>query len=258
MRALVRNGNRLYYREAGEGEPPVLLVHGWTCDHRYFEPQLRHLRRSHRVVAVDLLGHGRSDKPKQAYPISGFAEDLAFLIEELGLGAPVAIGHSMGALVCVDLARQLPGRVAALVLVDAAPLVKAEPLLSTVRRVGAGLRTPAIREVQRDLIERFLFLPSDDAERRAWITREMLSVPEHVVAACWEGIAEWDGEAALRALRIPVLHIGAANPPNPPQALAALCPQLVNGQTVGAGHFNQLEVPEQVNAMIDRFLALQP
>jgi pimeloyl-ACP methyl ester carboxylesterase len=256
VQALVRNGNRLYYREAGSGDPAVLLVHGWTCDHRYLEPQLRHLRRSHRVVAVDLLGHGRSDKPKQDYPISGFAEDLAFLIEQLGLSRPVAIGHSMGALVCVELARQLPDRVAAVVLLDAGPIVKTGALRATFEQLVAGLRTAAIREVQRDFIDRFLFLPSDDLERRAWITREMLSGPEHVAAACFQGMAEWDGEAALRALRIPVLHIAAERPPNPPAALAALCPQLVNGQTVGAGHFHQLEVPEQVNAMIDRFLAI--
>ena len=55
MRQLERDGVALCYEEAGEGEPPVLLVHGWCCDHTYFAPQVEHFaKRGHRVVAVDL------------------------------------------------------------------------------------------------------------------------------------------------------------------------------------------------------------
>jgi hypothetical protein len=53
-----------------------------------------------------------------------------------------------------------------------------------------------------------------------------------------------------------VLNIQAASPLTDLARFQQLCPQLINGQTVGAGHFNQLEVPEQVNAMIERFLAI--
>ena len=66
----------------------------------------------------------------------------------------------------------------------------------------------------------------------------------------------WDGEAAARACRVPALHIAADEPINDAAALRALNPRIRTGQTVGAGHFNQLEVPEQVHAMIERFLAV--
>ena len=55
-----------------------------------------------------------------------------------------------------------------------------------------------------------------------------------------------------------MLHIAAARPTCPPPALAEAVPQVVTGQTVGAGHFNMLEVPEQVNSMIERFLRTLP
>ncbi len=74
--------------------------------------------------------------------------------------------------------------------------------------------------------------------------------------SCVTLMGEWDGEAAARACTVPVLHIGAEDPINDAAALRALNPQIRTGQTVGAGHFNQLEVPEQVNAMIERFLAV--
>ena len=71
-------------------------------------------------------------------------------------------------------------------------------------------------------------------------------------------MGEWDGEAATRACGVPMLHISADVPINDAAALRALNPLLRTGQTVGAGHFHQLQVPEQVNAMIERFLLLAP
>jgi pimeloyl-ACP methyl ester carboxylesterase len=76
------------------------LVHGWCCDHTFFGPQFEHFHaRRPSVVAVDLRGHGQSDKPHETYTMQLFADDLAFLREELGLERPVVIGHSMGGVV---------------------------------------------------------------------------------------------------------------------------------------------------------------
>ena len=69
-----------------------------------------------------------------------------------------------------------------------------------------------------------------------------------------EGLRDWDGAATARQCQVPVLHIAAAYPTCSPAALAEAIPHAVTGQTVGAGHFNMLEVPDQVNAMIEQFL----
>jgi pimeloyl-ACP methyl ester carboxylesterase len=98
----------LFHEEVGHGDPPLLLVHGWCCDHTYFEPQARHFARHHRVVSVDLRGHGRSDEPRQSYAIESFADDLAWVCERLALARPVVVGHSMGGIVAFDLAARYP------------------------------------------------------------------------------------------------------------------------------------------------------
>jgi pimeloyl-ACP methyl ester carboxylesterase len=84
----------------------------------------------------------------------------------------------------------------------------------------------------------------------------MRAVPDHVASSCVATMGDWVGEAAARACRVPVLHVAAEDPINDAAALRALNPLVRTGQTVGAGHFHQLEVPEQVNAMIERFLAV--
>jgi pimeloyl-ACP methyl ester carboxylesterase len=88
------------------------------------------------------------------------------------------------------------------------------------------------------------------------VRRDMRAVPDHVALACVSAMREWDGEAAARACRVPAVHIAADDPINDAAALRALNPMFRTGQTVGAGHFNLLEVPDQVNAMIERFLLI--
>jgi pimeloyl-ACP methyl ester carboxylesterase len=117
MRRLKRDGVALCYKEVDEDEPPVLLVHGWCCDHTYFAPQFEYFaKHDHRVVVVDLRGHGRSDKPQQHYTMQAFADDLVWMCGQIGLKKPAVVGHSMGGIVAFDLAARYPERTAAVVI----------------------------------------------------------------------------------------------------------------------------------------------
>ncbi|HAF10749.1 MAG TPA: alpha/beta hydrolase, partial [Chloroflexi bacterium] len=80
-----RNGKKLAYLDEGSGDPAFVFVHGWTCNRSYFSLQHDHFKAGHRVVSVDLRGHGQSDQPQSGYAIRDQAEDIAWLIGELGL-----------------------------------------------------------------------------------------------------------------------------------------------------------------------------
>ena len=84
----------------------------------------------------------------------------------------------------------------------------------------------------------------------------MSLVPPNIAAATLRAIAEFDGPRALHAVAIPLLSIGSAVPTDNPAELRDACPTITIGQTVGSGHFNHLEVPDQVNLMIERFLTI--
>ncbi len=256
MEYRVRDGVKLCYDEDGTGDPSVLLVHGWCCDHTYLAPQFEHFRREHRTVAVDLRGHGQSDKPEQEYTIALFADDVAWLCGEIRLAKPVVIGHSMGGVIAVELARRHPDLPAAVVALDA-PILAPPDRRARALQLLEALRGPNYRAAQRDFVSQMMFLPTDDPQRKARIVDAMSSVPQHVMAGAYAALHEgWDGAAALQACRVPLLSIAAAMPLTDPVRLRELCPHALTGQTVGAGHFLQLEVPEQVNAMIDRFLQI--
>jgi len=73
MAKLKRDNVTLFCKEAGSGDPHILLVHGGMDDHTHFSPQFERFKLNHRTVAMDLRGYGQSDKPKQDYTITGYA-----------------------------------------------------------------------------------------------------------------------------------------------------------------------------------------
>lgn len=254
MRQLIRDGVRLCFKEAGSGTPPLLFVHGWTCDHTFFAPQFEHFGRAHRVIAVDLRGHGASDKPQQDYTMAAFADDVRWLCEQRGAEKPVLIGHSMGGVIALVVAARYPDLPAAIVTLDSLIVPTAE-VDEMVPALVAALRGPAFREVQRQFVSEMLFLPTDDAARKARIVDTMSSAPQHVMASAFEHLCACDTAAAAATCKVPFLALYADGVVSNLAQLRALCPHVITGQTVGVGHFHQLEAPEQINAMIERFLA---
>jgi pimeloyl-ACP methyl ester carboxylesterase len=117
MGTLSYGGHRIAFEEYGEGERPIVLVHGLLMNRRMFErlgPMLA--RRGNRVICVDLLGHGLSDQPDdlRLYSMPLFGEQVLALLDHLGLRTAVVGGTSLGANVGIELAVRHPDRVEAL------------------------------------------------------------------------------------------------------------------------------------------------
>jgi pimeloyl-ACP methyl ester carboxylesterase len=248
-------GVRLAYEAAGAGDPPMVFVHGWCCDRSYFAPQFAHFSASHAVAAVDLRGHGESGRPAPgpgAYDIAVLAEDVLAVAAAAGLGQPVLVGHSLGALVGLVCAAR-PGAIRALVMVDPAPITN-ESAKAFFRDSVAAVRADGGRS-WRTAFVKGMFLPTDVARRQA-IIDAFPATPPGIAADVLRAMCEFDGAAVLGSATVPVLSIGSAGPANSAADLRQACPAITIGQTVGSGHFIQLEVPGQVNAMIERFLAI--
>jgi pimeloyl-ACP methyl ester carboxylesterase len=105
----------------------VLLVHGLASNAQLWDGVRTELAASgHRVAAVDVRGHGRSDKPDTGYDVATVAEDLRLLIEALGLSRPLVAGQSWGANLAVELAWAHPEAVSAIACVDGGTITLAD------------------------------------------------------------------------------------------------------------------------------------
>jgi pimeloyl-ACP methyl ester carboxylesterase len=111
---------RTFFTDEGAGDPAVLFVHGWTCDSHDWSWQLPAFSARHRVIAADVRGHGRSSTPASGWGPRTMAADAAELVDSLGCGPVVVVGHSLGAMIASALAIQRPDLVRAVVAVDPA------------------------------------------------------------------------------------------------------------------------------------------
>ena len=245
---------RIHYREAGQGRPPLLLVHGAGGSSQHFAGLLGRLARTRRVVAVDLPGHGRSAPLDPGVPESELLEryrDLcAELGERLGLGRHVVVGHSMGGAIGLLLAAAYPERLDRLIVVAGAGRLRVWPeLLSVIRTRWHQL--PA-------LLAAIGYSPATDpATARRWAATQ-LCAPAEVVLADFLACHRFDLRAQLAGLRVLVHIISAADdrltPPVLQERLRDAIPRASLVKLSRAGHLVIVERPDAVAAAIEAAL----
>ena len=250
MPFLDRNGVRLYYTDAGSGAPPLLFIHGWCCNQTHWRSQVSAFRRRHRVVTVDLRGHGKSDKPQHDYTMDGFAEDIEWLIGKLDLRKPVVIGHSMGGLITLLLARRKKRPLRAIVMIDGTLHLA----MSEAEVVGLlhGIESDGYASVAKVIVDGF-FRPTSPQALRAELTKRLLSTPRHVMVPSIKSLAVEMRPDPLD-IGIPSLFIDAGRTFDELKKIEATVPGIEIARTNGAAHFNMIETPDQVNAMLRTFI----
>ena len=252
MRCLFRDGVQLACEDAGGGEPALLCIHGNSCNHEFFRPQIEHCKKPRRVVALDLRGHGHSEAPNQAYTFAGLADDCAWVCQELGLGQVALLAHSMGGAVAAEMIKAHPGLVRAVALLDSTLL----PDPATLQKV----LPPLINDLEgRDHLQGMrefvgpLFAPGDSPELREWIWQEMRRTPAHVTNALFEEFLGWRDSATTHITQ-PFLYVASFHWRSDPAALARACPQVQTTQIKQSGHFLTLSAADRINALVGDFL----
>ena len=215
----------------------------------------QYFARQGRALTAELRGHGESDKPQQSYSIEGFAEDLVWLCTRQQITKPVIVGQSMGGNMALEIAARYPEFPAGLVLLDSGVVFPASAA-TVFAGYLEGLRGPDFADQVRKIVADSC-LPTDTC--RAHVEQTFLATPQHVLVSTFESLFPWDVHRArecAEACQVPMLYLEAAHRLADLDRLAALCPQLVTAKAIGSGHFLSLEVPEQINPMIDRFISL--
>lgn len=263
----------LHYLTAGEGKP-VILIPGWSQTAEEWKFQLAHLAATHRVFAVDMRGHGRSEKPDHGYRIARLAADLDDLIRGHGLRDVTLIGHSMGSSV-IWCYLELYGEenIDRMVFVDQAAAIVAMPCWTEAERRDAGSILSSAEAA--DLVDRLaqddgslsasfvtgMFSEGYPSTEMAWILDQNALLPRPLAARLFYDHAFKDWRDVIARITRPCLCVGARQSIVPWQAMLATGKSIKDARTVifeveeGGSHFMFLENPTRFNAIVSAFLA---
>ena len=243
------DGVPIAYEVHGQGEPALVLVHGWSCDRSYWKEQIEYLSPQYRLVLVDLAGHGESGTGRKDYTMSAFGADVAAVVDSLGLQKVVLVGHSMGGDVIVEAAKKLPGRVVGLVWVDdykslgpARSAAEVDAFVTKFRKDFRGTTNGFVRG---------MFAPNADPKLVDRVAKDMASAPPAIALSAMHN-------SFLNAARVPVdltglkLPVVAINSDREPTDHESLGKYGVKAFVLpDSGHFPMLEDPPRFNRSLD-------
>ena len=246
------DGTRIHYQSYGKGNEALVLIHGWSCNLDYWRDQIPDFEKRSRVIAIDLPGHGQSDRPQLVYSMDFFARAVDAVLHDAGVKRAVLVGHSMGTPVARQFYRKYPKKTLAIVIVDGA----LRPFGDKKMMDGfiASFRGPNYKEAAAQM---FAAMEGSQlsAELKERIQASFLNTPQYVLVSAMEGMADnsiWGQDK----INVPVLAIMAKSPFNPPgteQFYKSIAPNLDFQMWEGVGHFLMMEKPKQFNEGVIAF-----
>jgi pimeloyl-ACP methyl ester carboxylesterase len=252
-RSTTLDGARIHYVNYGKGNEALVLVHGWTQNVDGWRDQMPDFAKRYRVIAIDLPGHGLSDKPQTTYSMDYFARAVDAVLRDAKVKRAVLVGHSMGTPIARQFYRKYPEKTRAIVIVDGSLRPFGDKAIMD--RLIAALRSPNYTEAGAQMFAR-MSGPNLSAEPQERITASFLNTPQHVVVSAMEGMVDasiW-GEDKIN---VPVLAIMARNPffpPNVEQSFRVIAPSMEFQMWEGVGHFIMMEKPKEFNEAVVLFL----
>jgi pimeloyl-ACP methyl ester carboxylesterase len=247
------DGAKIHYVNYGKGSDALVLIHGWTMNVDNWRDQIPDFASRYHVIAIDLPGHGQSDKPQVSYSMDYFARAVEAVMKDAKAKRAVLVGHSMGTPVARQFYRQYPQKTLALVIVDGVLRPLAEK--TVMDRMIEGFRAPTYKQ-SIDQMLTAMKGPSLSAEAMERIKASSANTPQHVVVSAMEGMADpaiWGDDK----INVPVLAIMARNPfypPNIEEISRGLAPNMDFRMWEGVGHFVMMDKPKEFNEAVIGFL----
>ncbi len=259
------DGLKIYYDDAGTSLIPLIFIHGFPFDKSSWRPQMQFFQKTHRVIAFDIRGFGKSNTTIDKDSINIYAEDLIKLMDALHIEKAIVCGLSMGGYVLLNAVHNHPDRFDAIILSD----TKCEADSDEAKT----MRLESIEAIKNGGLQAFI----DGFAKKVFcqntldnspklvenITKLMLSTPQNTLISSLLALAERaEACVSLGNINVPTLIIcGQEDAVTPPIHAKYLHENIKNSKLnfiENAGHLSNLEQSKQFNALIESFIANKP
>jgi pimeloyl-ACP methyl ester carboxylesterase len=240
----------LEYRVFGQGEPAVLLVHGWCGNAEYWRAQIDALKSRYTVVALDLAGHGASGANRTDWSLANYAADVAAVARQIPNAHLVLVGHSMGADVALAAAPGIGSRVIGVIAVDALRSVGMPPLTGAeIEAKVAPFRADFVGATRALVTER-LFEKGADPLLVQKVAYDMSLRSPAVAVPTLAKLLSFDLATVLPSVHVPVYAINSDLAPTDAERIRKSLHDFTLDVLPHSGHFLMLEAPERFNPLL--------
>jgi pimeloyl-ACP methyl ester carboxylesterase len=246
------NGKKVYFKSFGKGKKAIVLIHGWTCNADFWRESFNAFP-EFRVIAVDLIGHGRSDKPKTDYTMEYFAKSIEAVMKKAKIKEAVLVGHSMGTPVIRQFYRLYPKQTLGLVIVDGGlrPFGTKAMRDQFMAPLRADYKANSLRFIEG------MIMPIKDENLKQTIRNSMAATPDYVALSAMDGMGD-ETLYKTDAINVPVLAVLAESTfgqqKDIEQFLRSMMPNLNFQMWKGVSHFLMMEKPKEFNAEVKAFV----
>jgi pimeloyl-ACP methyl ester carboxylesterase len=210
--------------------------------------------RTHRVVTLDLAGHGRSGRERKDWTVAAFAEDVRSVVDALALKKVILVGHSMSGNVILEAAHLLGDRVVGLIPVDTLLDVDQQPAPDQLAGFVAALRAD-YPGTARGFSKQYLFADKGDPAFAEKVLADLLTLPPDISIAVLQGGWSYDPRPRLRETKVPIVAVNADKFPTRLDHDRQYAPQFDALIVKGMGHYLMREDPAAFNAQLARAVA---
>lgn len=248
------DGNKVRYYDIGSKKTKnaLIFIHGWTCSADFWKESL-YAFPDYRVIAIDLPGHGKSDKPKLDYTMEHFARSIDAVMKQAGVKKAVLAGHSMGTPVARQFYRLNPEKTLGLIAVDGSLVMfgTSEEMMQFFAPLLSNYSENAPKFID-GMLE-----PIENASLKKTIRDSMAATPEHVGISAMKGMIDekiWTNDQ----VKVPVLAWMAPSPywpANIKEQYKSIAPNLDFQMRSGVSHFLMMEEPGSFNSRVKEFIA---
>lgn len=251
----IKQNNKIFYEIFGNGSKNFLLLHNAGGNHQFLHYQIEALSKIGKVIAIDLLGHGNSDKPIKKYTLLEYVQDVIDICSHLNIERIIGVGLNYGADVLLQVSITKPELISKLILIDPPVLMKPE----TVDMIEGHISHLSNYEMTEyaEILVKDSFIKANKEDYEIAISSFKAVINENL-SSLYTDLLEWNKlsknlVANLKAHSLVILTNGSFCSG---ADLLQINSQIEIGKVVGSLYWATLEVPDQVNSMILRFLEL--
>jgi len=260
------NGISINYAFEGADEAPVItFAHALSLNARSFKPQVEAFREDYRVLRLDLRGHGKTDVNGGPFTMEDLADDVAALLDYLGVERTHFVGSSLGAMAGFAMALNHAKRLSSLTFMASQGALPPERIQTARANIGAmrasdATATTTLADECEAMLDRLLgdIAEADHPETFA-LLREILSdTTLYGQARAYDAILDMNYDGRLTEIGVPTLVLaGAQDTSTSPERMQMYKDGIAGARMVileGAGHFPNVEQPAAFNAALQQFL----